>query len=75
MTQRLILPFVVAMFLVSSSVLGEDDEHHGKCQGLPSEAQLRQLLATAPTSGGTVGGLFDGTRMCPMPFLQITRPK
>ncbi len=33
------------------------------CQGLPSETQLRAFLVTAQTSGGTVGGLFNGTRM------------
>ena len=33
------------------------------CQGLPNEAQLRALLISAQTSGGTVGGLFNGTRM------------
>jgi uncharacterized protein GlcG (DUF336 family) len=63
MTQRCILTLVVVMLFVASSLLAEDDEHHGKCQGLPSEAQLKQLLATAATSGGKVGGLFDGTRM------------
>ncbi len=34
-----------------------------KCQGLPSESQLKNFLVAAPGSGGTVGGLFNGTRM------------
>jgi uncharacterized protein GlcG (DUF336 family) len=33
------------------------------CQGLPSEAQLRQWLIQAPGVGGDAGGLFHGTRM------------
>jgi uncharacterized protein GlcG (DUF336 family) len=33
------------------------------CQGLPGANELRKLLAAAPASGGTVGGLFNGTRM------------
>jgi uncharacterized protein GlcG (DUF336 family) len=35
----------------------------GSCDALPKETQLQTLLATAPTVGGTVGGLFNGTRM------------
>ena len=33
------------------------------CSGLPTEAQLKQYLNSAPGSGGTVGGLFNGSRM------------
>ena len=33
------------------------------CQGLPTVAQLKGWLAAAPAAGGTVGGLFGGTRM------------
>ena len=33
------------------------------CQGLPNESQLRGFLIAAQTTGGTVGGLFNGTRM------------
>lgn len=33
------------------------------CRGLPGEADLRALLNQAPSSGGTAGGLFNGTRM------------
>lgn len=35
----------------------------GHCQSLPDENQLRAFLNAAPASGGTVGGLFNGTRM------------
>ena len=34
-----------------------------KCQGLPTEAALRDLLNAAPAAGGEAGGLFHGTRM------------
>ncbi|HET6862248.1 MAG TPA: heme-binding protein [Pyrinomonadaceae bacterium] len=33
------------------------------CQNLPSETQLKGFLKAAQTAGGTVGGLFEGTRM------------
>lgn len=33
------------------------------CSGLPAEGQLRPLLNDAVGAGGTVGGLFGGTRM------------
>jgi uncharacterized protein GlcG (DUF336 family) len=33
------------------------------CQNLPNESQLKAFLIAAPNSGGTVGGLFNGTRM------------
>lgn len=35
----------------------------GKCKGLPSEKQLRDLLVQSQTAGGDAGGLFHGTRM------------
>jgi uncharacterized protein GlcG (DUF336 family) len=35
----------------------------GNCQGLPSAAALQQLLIDAAAAPGTVGGLFQGTRM------------
>jgi uncharacterized protein GlcG (DUF336 family) len=40
----------------------------GKCDALPSAAELRQLMVASatlagPPVGGTVGGLFGGTRM------------
>jgi uncharacterized protein GlcG (DUF336 family) len=33
------------------------------CAGLPTEAQLVDLLGQAPSSGGNAGGLFGGARM------------
>ena len=33
------------------------------CSGLPTAADLQTLLANAPGAGGSVGGLFGGTRM------------
>ena len=33
------------------------------CVSLPDEAALRDALTLAPSSGGTAGGLFNGTRM------------
>src|SRR6185369_6534013 len=33
------------------------------CGGLPTEGQLKGFLKAAQTTGGTVGGLFEGTRM------------
>jgi len=45
-------------------------QHNSNCQGLPSAADVRQQLVAAPGMtpgqdgiGGTVGGLFNGTRM------------
>ncbi len=35
----------------------------GKCQGLPTRAQLQALLVSAPNGGGDAGGLFHGARM------------
>jgi uncharacterized protein GlcG (DUF336 family) len=33
------------------------------CRGLPSAGELKALLAAAPGSGGSAGGLFNGARM------------
>lgn len=49
------------------ALFGEPGNHH-KCQGLPTAAQLKTYLQNAATLagaplGGTVGGLFNGTRM------------
>lgn len=40
-----------------------DDDRRADCRGLPSANQLRQLLRDAAAAPGTVGGLFNGTRM------------
>jgi len=38
-------------------------ENGGACSGLPGNSQLQALLAEAPGTGGTAGGLFNGTLM------------
>jgi uncharacterized protein GlcG (DUF336 family) len=40
-----------------------DDEYRADCRGLPTASQLRELLIAAAAAPGTVGGLFQGTRM------------
>ena len=40
-----------------------DNGNQNKCQGLPTENQLRAFLIAAQTSGGNAGGLFGGSRM------------
>jgi uncharacterized protein GlcG (DUF336 family) len=35
----------------------------GRCNSLPTEGALKELLAAAPSAGGDAGGLFHGTRM------------
>jgi uncharacterized protein GlcG (DUF336 family) len=58
-----------AVLLGAAVVVGDgrnDDKGHSgdvNCQGLPSTSALRALLNAAPGAGGTVGGLFNGTRM------------
>lgn len=61
---------VLLLALVAGAVLGApvSAQVPVKCSGLPDAAQLKQLLndAAALTGGpigGTVGGLFNGTRM------------
>lgn len=50
-----------AAVLLSFATAGAQAQ--GRCSGLPSAEQLKQLLATAPSHGGEAGGLFHGTRM------------
>jgi uncharacterized protein GlcG (DUF336 family) len=59
-----LLAIGIAMVLASlpAPVLGDDDRR-ADCRGLPSANQLRQLLTGAAAATGTVGGLFNGTRM------------
>lgn len=40
-----------------------DDKGNSNCSALPTEGHLRNWLKDAPTTGGTVGGLFNGARM------------
>ena len=60
----------LAYGLVSQPVGAHDFFHNSfpNCEGLPTAAQLRNHLVAAPALaappiGGTVGGLFNGTRM------------
>ena len=56
---------VAVTVTISGFSLADDDKGRGNCSGLPSESDLRSLLTQAalPANGGTVGGLFAGTRM------------
>src|SRR5687768_12987394 len=61
----------LCMLMAATVGLSSADSKNKSCQGLPNESQLRTLLnnaagltaAAAPGLGGTVGGLFNGTRM------------
>jgi uncharacterized protein GlcG (DUF336 family) len=68
MTLIRFVSFAVAAGALALPVLADDDSQGGKCQGLPTAAQLRTLLGQAPgvtgaPIGGNVGGLFGGTKM------------
>jgi len=55
---RLLLSFAILLLpTVASASNGSD------CSGLPSAAQLKTLLGSAPSTGGSAGGLFLGQRM------------
>jgi uncharacterized protein GlcG (DUF336 family) len=68
---RIALSLATTAVLASGLLLADDDdEDNRRCQGLPSAASLRAKLNAAPGMalnadgiGGTVGGLFGGTRM------------
>ena len=49
-----------AVLFVSAAARASDGPD---CSGLPSAAQLKSLLVSAPTTGGSAGGLFLGQRM------------
>jgi uncharacterized protein GlcG (DUF336 family) len=53
----------IGMRLVSSSTAQAAPGSQFNCQGLPTVPELKEFLAAAPGHGGTVGGLFNGTRM------------
>lgn len=61
--------FLIALGLLTLAIVFLSTFHYslannpGNCEGLPNENQLRGFLVAAQTSGGTVGGLFNGTRM------------
>src|SRR5262245_8736436 len=77
MTRRIMLAFAGAcLFALGSAVgtrmmpSGSIVHAAGQCSGLPSASDLAGFLAAAPTLtnppspiGGTIGGLFNGTRM------------
>src|SRR4051812_39721133 len=66
-TRTLFLPTAAAValtaFLLLSLAPRSSADSGGRCQNLPNEAQLRQLLNQAVSTGGDAGGLFHGTRM------------
>jgi uncharacterized protein GlcG (DUF336 family) len=57
---KVLLLFGFAVLLCG---LATDAWAAGRCQGLPTEAQLKALLGSAPGAGGDAGGLFHGNRM------------
>jgi uncharacterized protein GlcG (DUF336 family) len=70
MTKQLkVLLVAIGLLSLTGVVLSTSRNSHAdegnKCHNLPGESQLKNLLVSAQTSGGpgTVGGLFNGTRM------------
>src|SRR5438309_2264250 len=60
----LLIILVTALFALIGAGGGRTDSGGGaNCRGLPSPAELRGLLRAAASAPGTVGGLFNGTRM------------
>ncbi len=57
--KRVVLSMTVAALSTAVAAFGFDN--NGNCSGLPTAAQLRQLMRTA--AGPAVGGLFNGERM------------
>jgi uncharacterized protein GlcG (DUF336 family) len=57
--KRVRLLMSCAVLLVPTAVFASGPD----CSGLPTVAQLKALLASAPTTGGNAGGLFQGQRM------------
>lgn len=55
---RLTMIPLLAAFSLAGSLLADS-----RCNDLPSENQIRALLIAAANAPGTVGGLFNGTRM------------
>jgi len=60
MTRKMFLMIASLVLSVTATSYADTND---KCKGLPSESQLKQFLVNAPATGGTVGGLFNGTRM------------
>jgi uncharacterized protein GlcG (DUF336 family) len=69
MSKRIdLVPITVALVLATSPAWSDQNNGatqpgNANCKGLPTASQLREFLNAAPGTGGTVGGLFDGTRM------------
>jgi uncharacterized protein GlcG (DUF336 family) len=72
MLRRVLLGLSTAALLASVCVIGYrvalpvapvSAAAAGRCNGLPNEAALKELLADAPSTGGDAGGLFHGARM------------
>jgi uncharacterized protein GlcG (DUF336 family) len=55
---RLLLSFAIPLIPTAVHASNGPD-----CSGLPTVTQLKTLLAAAPTTGGSAGGLFLGQRM------------
>jgi len=55
---RLLLSCAVLLAPTAARASGGPD-----CAGLPTTAQLKAMLVSAPTTGGSAGGLFLGQRM------------
>jgi uncharacterized protein GlcG (DUF336 family) len=53
----------VMVLAVASGGFSQSGGGQANCTGLPTAADLQTLLTQAPGSGGTAGGLFNGTRM------------
>jgi uncharacterized protein GlcG (DUF336 family) len=61
---RTMAGFTVVMSMVlASGGFTQSGNAAPNCAGLPTAAELKLLLNNAPASGGTVGGLFNGTKM------------
>lgn len=70
MPRRFVIALTTAAVFTLAGVLtvtfratGLSAAAQGRCQGLPNEAALRELLIAAPSAGGDAGGLFKGERM------------
>jgi uncharacterized protein GlcG (DUF336 family) len=59
----LVFAGIAVLSLRSSPAQGKAANPPDNCRDLLTEAQLKQFLNDAVSAGGTVGGLFNGTRM------------
>jgi len=70
MTRHACVLALAAVLPFSTAFADDDDKKdngrsnsNSNCSGMPTAAQLKAWLVAAPANGGTVGGLFNGTRM------------